>query len=103
MDASPDKQSDGIVRGCSGHITADGTAVTLELGFNPQHVIVINETDAIRWELIAGMAATKTTKLTGTPTFAVDTGSAIVLNGDGTVTLSATLAANGKSLVWFAQ
>jgi hypothetical protein len=44
------------------------------------------------------MVAANCIKTVTAGTTTVDTGSAIVINTDGTVTLSATLAASGKAL-----
>jgi hypothetical protein len=92
------KRPDGVVNAVSGSLTGDAAANTINCGFIPLHVIVINETDAIRWEKIDPMVAANTLKTVTAGTTTVDTGSAIVINTDGTVTLSATLAASGKAL-----
>jgi|SRR5579884_685896 len=79
-----------------------GNAINIPLAQEPLRVTVLNETDTILWEWRRGMAATKTLKTTGTPTVAIDTGSAIVVTkqdpGKFLLALSATLAANGKAL-----
>lgn len=95
------KRADGVVNSVSGSFTGDGAAQTLTLGFVPLQVIVWNETDAIRWEKIDPMAAANTIKIDTAA--AQDTGSAIVINSDGTVTLSATLAANAKAIKFIAR
>lgn len=101
--ATVDSRNRSINAADSGKFTGDGAATTLKLGYNPSYIVVVNETDTIRWEKIKGMAAANSMKLTGTPTFAIDTGSAILFNGDGTVTLSATLGANAKAISWYAE
>jgi hypothetical protein len=59
----------------------------------PSNIRVINETDVILWEKIDPMAAANCLKTVGsTGVTTLDTGSAIVINTDGTVTLSATLS-----------
>ena len=96
-------RSGGIVNTVVGSFTSDNAAQTLTLGFKPIYVKVINETDAIVWEVLASSASTKTVKYNGTgPTIAVDTGSAIVINSDGTVTLSSTLCGNSKVITFVA-
>lgn len=95
-------RADGIVNMAYGGFTGDGTATTVSLGFNPNHVIVVNETDAIRWEKISGMAAANSVKTVTAGTTTVDTGSAITW-ADGILTLSATLAASAKVIAWYAS
>jgi hypothetical protein len=41
------KQSDGVVNFCHGSFTSDGAAQLVNLGFIPNYVYVINETDVI--------------------------------------------------------
>lgn len=103
MLASPSRKAEGIVRGSTGVITSDNTAITLNLGFVPSYFQLINKTDVIIWEKINGMLATETIKVVTAGTTTLDTGSAIVFNTDGTVTISATAAGNAKALVWIAQ
>jgi hypothetical protein len=64
----------------------------------PNHVIVLNETDAIRWEKIQPQAAANCFKTVTAGTTTLDTTSAIVINADGTLTLSAGLAAASKAI-----
>lgn len=98
------KRSDGVNSFAHGSFTGDGAAQTVTLGFVPNHMIVVNETDAIVWEKFQPMVAAnsiKTAAVATTPASSqttLDTGSAIVFNSDGTVTLSATLAANAKAI-----
>lgn len=89
-------QQMGIAQMVTAGFTSDNAAQIITLGFAPAWVKVINETDTITWEWINGMSATKTVKTTGVPAVTVDTGSAIVDNGDGTITLSATAVGNAK-------
>lgn len=95
-------RSGGTVNSVVGSFTSDNAAQTLTLGFKPNYIKVINETDTIVWESFSISTATKVLKTTGTPTVAVDTGSAIVINSDGTVTLSSTLVGNSKVITFFA-
>lgn len=93
----------GIANTQGGSFTGAGAVVTLTLGFVPAKVEVFNSTDAIAWTKFYDMAATITKKVVAAGTQTADTGSAIVINSDGTVTLSATLAANGKVCSWVAS
>ena len=92
------KRSDGVVSFAHGSFTGDGSAQTISLGFVPNHMIVFNETDALLWEKFQPMAAANCIKTVTAGTQTADTSSAIVFNSDGTVTLSAALAANGKAI-----
>lgn len=93
----------GIANTAGGSFTGAGAVVTLTLGFVPVSVEVFNSTDAISWTKFYDMAATVTKKETAASVQTADAGSAIVINSDGTVTLSATLAANGKVCSWVAR
>ena len=95
-------RSGGIVNTACGSFTSDGAAQTVTLGFKPCWMKVINETDTITWEVFNSSSATKTLKTTGVPAVTIDTGSAIVLNSDGTVTLSATLVGTSKVITFVA-
>lgn len=103
MLASATRKGDGVVRSSTGVITSDGTAITLSLGFVPNFFQLINKTDVIIWEKINGMLATESIKIVTAGTTTLDTGSAIVFNADGTVTISATAAGTAKALVFIAQ
>jgi hypothetical protein len=103
MLASPTRKGDGIVRCMDGVITSDGTAVTLTLGFIPTFFMLINKTDVIIWEKLRGFLATEAIKVVTAGTTTLDTGSAIVFNSDGTVTISAAAAGTAKALAWVAQ
>lgn len=96
-------RSGGVVNSAVGSFTSDNAAQTLTLGFKPNYVKIINETDAIIWESLSVSSSTKVVKYNGTgPAITVDTGSAIVINSDGTVTLSSTLVGNSKVITFFA-
>lgn len=98
------KRGDGVVNSVTGSFTGDGSAQTLTLGFVPTHIRIINETDVILWEKWDPMAAANSLKTVGsTGVTTLDTGSAIVIGTDGTVALSATLAANAKAIKFIAQ
>lgn len=98
-------RSAGIVNTISGTITSSGSAAaaTISLGFVPRKVKVIDITGVIIWEKLADMAASNTIKTVTAGTTTVDTGSAIVINSDGTITLSSTLCGTGKTIVWTAE
>jgi hypothetical protein len=92
------KRGDGIVNSYTASWTGDGAAQTINLGFVPTHVIIVNETDVIRWEKIDPMAAANCLKTVTAGTLTLDATSAIVVNSDGTLTLSAGLNASAKAL-----
>lgn len=93
------KRPDGIVNGACIAFTSDNAAQNIVLGFNPAYVYVINETDVITWEKLANQSAANCLKTVGsTGVTTLDTGSAILLNGDGSITLSATLVGNAKAI-----
>jgi hypothetical protein len=97
------KRADGIVNVVSGSFTSDNTATTLTLGFIPLEVFVVNETDVITWRKLDPQAAANCIKVVAAGTMTLDTGSAIVINTDGTVTLSATLCGNAKAIKFIAR
>jgi len=95
-------RSGGVINTASGSFTSDNAAQVVNLGFKPAWMKVINETDSIVWEVFASSSSTKVLKTTGVPAVTVDTGSAIVINSDGTVTLSATAVGNSKVITFVA-
>lgn len=88
----------GIANFFSGSFTGAGAIVTLTPGFVPGYVVVFNETDALKWEKLYDQVAANSIKTVTAGTQTTDTTSAIVINSDGTVTLSAALAANAKAI-----
>jgi hypothetical protein len=77
---------------------------TLTLGFVPLEVFVVNETDVITWVQDRPAWPRRTASSRWQPgTMTLDTGSAIVINTDGTVTLSATLCGNAKAIKFIAR
>jgi hypothetical protein len=100
---SPSARADGVVNSAIGSFAADGTACIINLGFVPHQVIVFNETDVIRWEKLGSQVAANCIKTIAAGTMTLDTTSAIVINADGTVTLSAALCANGKAIKYRAM
>jgi hypothetical protein len=98
------KRSDGVPQSVTGSFTSDNAAQTLTLGFVPSQIRVINETDVILWEKWDPMAAANCLKTVGsTGVTTLDTGSGIVINTDGTVTLSAGLVGNAKAIKYHAS
>ena len=95
-------RSGGVLNTAVGSFTSDGSAQTVTLGFKPNYMKIINETDTIVWEVFSNSTATKVLKITGVPAVTIDTGTAILLNADGTVTLSATLVGTSKVITFFA-
>lgn len=98
------KRGDGIVNVVTGSFTSDNAAQTLTLGFVPCEIRVINETDVILWEKWDPMAAANCLKTVGsTGVTTLDTGSAVVINTDGTVTLSSGAVGNAKAIKFIAR
>lgn len=96
-------QDGGISNFASGSFTSDNTATIVKLGFKARYVKVVNSTDVIVWEKIEGMAAANSVKTVTAGTTTVDTGSAILINDDGTITLSSTAVGNSKAISWVAM
>lgn len=103
MNTSATSQSASISNFASGSFTSDGTAAVVTLGFKPRWVKVVNTTDVIVWEKIEGMAAANAVKTVTAGTTTIDTGSAILINTDGTITISATAAGTAKAISWVAK
>lgn len=97
------KRADSIVNVVTGSFTSDNAAQTLTLGFNPLHIIVFNETDAMKWEKFDPMVAANSIKTVTAGTQTTDTNSQILFNGDGTVTLGATLVGSAKAIKFIAR
>lgn len=97
-------RSAGIVNQAAGSFTSDNTATTITLGFKPMFVRIINSTDSIVWEKNIGMAAANTLKLVSHASAQVniDTSSAVVINDDGTVSLTTGVVGNSKAISWVA-
>lgn len=102
MNVSATTQAASIHNFASGSFTSDNTAAVVALGFKPRWVKVVNTTDVIVWEKIEGMAAANSVKTVTAGTTTIDTGSAILINTDGTITISATAAGNAKAISWVA-
>jgi hypothetical protein len=95
--------SRGVVNFATGQLDpTDNTAVTVTVGFKPRHIIVVNEDLVVRWEKFEGMAAAACLKTVTAGTTTYDTNSAVVINDDGTFTISAAAAGDGDNLMWAA-
>jgi hypothetical protein len=102
MEVSANSFSNGVMNFQAGSFTSDGTDTTLELGFVPRWIKVVNSTDVIVWEKIEGMAAVDSIKTVTAGTTTIDTGSAIIINDDGTVVLEAATVGSAKAISWVA-
>lgn len=100
---SATNQAGGVANFASGSFTSDNTATVVKLGFDARWVKVINSTDNIHWEKLEGMAAANSAKRIADGTGTIDTGSAILINDDGTITISATAVGNSKAISWVAM
>jgi len=95
-------KSSGVDNFSSGSFTSDNTATVVTLGFKARWVKVVNSTDVIVWEKVEGMAAANSIKTVTAGTTTIDTGSAILINTDGTITISATAVGSSKAISWVA-
>lgn len=88
----------------SGYFTGTGDAVNIPVGFAPAKIEIVDETNVVLWKWYRGMTAGNTVKQVTAGTTTVDTGSAITVTtdyaGNGTVALSATLAASAANLIY---
>lgn len=99
---SATSQANGISNFASGSFTSDNTDTVVTIGFVPRWVKVVNTTDTIIWEKIEGMAAANSIKTVTAGTTTIDTGSAIVINSDGTMTLEQATVGASKAISWVA-
>ena len=99
----PSKRDIGVARAQAVSWTGDGTAATIKLGFNPNMVTIVNETDTVVYEKIATQVAANCLKIIAAGTTTVDTGSLVVLPLDGTVVLAAAANLAGKVFHLFAE
>jgi len=81
MDIVAKTQDGGVSNTAITNLVGDGTALNVNLGFNPRYVSIINVTDQITYEWYMGMAATQTLKTVAAGTRTLDTTSAIVPRG----------------------
>lgn len=96
-------RSAGVVNFASGSFTSDNSITVVTLGFTPRWIKVVNTTDVIVWEKIEGMPAANSVKTVTAGTTTMDAGSAITINTDGTISLSAAAVGNAKAISWVAQ
>lgn len=96
-------RSAGVVNFASGSFTSDNSITVVTLGFTPRWIKVVNTTDVIVWEKIEGMPAANSIKTVTAGTTTMDAGSAITINTDGTISLSAAAVGNAKAISWVAQ
>lgn len=92
------KRAESIINFTTGSFTADGAAQIITLGYDPLIAFVVNETDTITFEKFDPMVAANSIKTVTAGTTTIDAGSAVVFNGDKTVTLSAGLCLAGKAI-----
>ena len=92
------KRAESITNFTTGSFTGDGTATIINLGYDPLWAFVVNETDATTWEKIDPMVAANSVKTIAVGTMTLDATSAIVFNGDKTVTLSAGVGVAAKAI-----
>lgn len=97
------KRGDGVVNVVSGSFTGDGTAQVINLGFDPLHMYLVNETDVIFYKKIDPQVAANCIKILAVGTMTLDTSSAIVFNGDKTVTISAATNVAAKAFKFIAR
>lgn len=96
-------QNAGVSNFASGSFTSDNTVTIVALGFTARSVRVVNTTDVIVWEKIQGMAAANSVKTVSNGTTTIDTGSAILINTDNTITLAAATVGATKAISWVAM
>lgn len=96
------RNGEGVARGSSGLNTGDGTVLTVNLGFRPKKVEILNQTDITLWTKIDGMVDANTLKTVAAGTMTIDTASAIVITNTG-FTYSATANVTGKVTNWYAE
>lgn len=100
---TPTSVSAGIVNFATGQLDPTaGEAITVTVGFTPRHIIVVNEDLVVRWEKFEGMAANAALKTVTAGDLTYDTNSGIVINTDGTFTISAAAAGTGDNVMWAA-
>ena len=99
--------SEGRANMATGEFTGDGTVLTVNLGFTPKRVELVNVTDRISQLWVKGMAATTTLNTDAAGARTANTSSLIVERtaiADGYRGFSVAAAANvsGKAYVWSA-
>lgn len=101
--ATVSARADGIHNHAVGSFTGDGALTRINVGFNPIHFIIINITDVVRFEKLGGQPAADTLKTISAGTMTEDTTSAVLFNGDGSVTISAATGITAKVFAWAAR
>lgn len=90
----------------TGDFTSSNEDVVVLLGFKPRRIWLLNETDAVSFERVVGMAAANSIKsvLGGSLAVTLDTGSAITEQDGGSgnynVTLPAATVGNSKKIIF---
>jgi len=97
------KRDPGVARATNATWTGDGTAGTVKLGFNPNMLTLVNETDASIYTKYGTQAAANCIKTVTAGTTTVDTTSQVLFNGDGTVTIAAATNIAAKVFHLFAE
>ena len=100
---NPVSRSAGVNNRAFGSFTSDNTIATINLGFVPRVVKLINITDVVIFEKLEGMAANASIKTVTAGTTTIDTTGAITINTDGTINFSAAAVGNAKACVWEAE
>lgn len=102
---TPDTQTYGITNRAMGKFTGAGAAVTVDVGFTPRVVRVINATDRITDEKYDQMAATEVIHTVAAGTRTLDTNSLITfadpaVDGVRGFTIAAAAAISAKVIYW---
>ena len=96
-------RADGITNSSSGSFTGDGAITKITLGFNPMYFLLVNTTDVVKFEKLSSQPAADTLKTIAVGTMTEDTTSAILFNGDGTVSINAATGITAKVFAWVAR
>lgn len=102
---TPDVQAAGICNYASGNFTGAGAAVTVDCGFTPRKVRVLNLTDRIEDEKQLGMSATEVLHTVAAGTRTLDTGGHLAFadpetDGYRGFSMIADVAISAKDLFW---
>ena len=98
--------SNGVLNRTIQAFTTDATAAAdtvFNFGFKPRLIQFVNLTDRITEEWFEGMAAGNVLHTVAAGTRTLDTGSLVVVNSDGTVTVKAAAMVASKSFVIVAE
>jgi len=100
--AEVQNNGEGIVRFATGYIDPSATgSKAITTGFQPRHVVVLNEDLVVRWEKFANMADAACLKIVTAGTMTYDTNSGIVIDADG-FTISSAAYGDGDNVMWAA-